>query len=113
VGRRGDRGRGGFSLAVEAEKRGGSGRRFGEIELTGGPSLSAGERERGGRGSRLAGGPRARKREGARGGGVLSLKAEKKGREGEKDFSFFNKFSMHFRLGLLIKLTFVFKTLIT
>ena len=42
---------------------------LGEIELTGGPGLSAGEREREGeKGSRLAGGPWPRKREGTWGG---------------------------------------------
>jgi len=40
-------GAGGAARWFEAEKRGGSGRRLGEIELTSGPGLSAGERERG------------------------------------------------------------------
>jgi len=74
----------------EREKRG---RRLGrKRELTaGGPSLSAGERGRGKGSGRL--GLAQEKEERAR--GFLGQKAEKKGREGEKDFSFFNKFSMH------------------
>ena len=81
---------------------------MGKRELTGGPGLSAGERE-GGKGG---GGGWAGPRRGAGEGEMLGLQAEK-GKGKEKFLFFSNNFSMHFPNGFLISLTFVFKTLIT
>ena len=85
-GEEGDRGeRGGAAVSAGREGEIGGGR-LEKVKLTGGPGLSAGERERG-RGRRPAG-PRAMKK--GRGARELGQKAEKEG--GERipfSFSFF------------------------
>ena len=79
-------GAGASAWRLKHRREGEAGDGLGEIELTSGPGLSAGERERGGRGSRLAGGPRPRKREGAWGG---SGPKGRKEREGGRERLFF------------------------
>jgi len=86
---------------------------LGKRELTGGPGLSAGERERGKGGGGGWAGPR--RRWGAR-GGLLGLQAEKRKGKGGKGFSFFlHIFQMNFFSSniFLEQDILVFKTIIT
>jgi len=80
-----------------------------KAKLTGGPGLSGGEREEEGG---VAGWAWPKRKGRGRGGfGPKGRKGKREG--GEIPFPFSNKFSMHFSIGFLIKLTVVFKTLIT